>query len=80
MKKDINEFRTSDLQLTIVLYTLGFPLIGVDKTNPRRASFLFEDDGNISDSVSAFYRGELSLDPRIVLTNAKLVKDRLYGE
>lgn len=73
-------FRTSDLPLAVTLYTLGFPLIGIDKTSPKRAVFLFEDDNNTSDAVTAFHRGELRIDPRLILTNAKLVKDRLYGE
>jgi len=73
-----NEYSTSDFQLAVVLCALGAKLIFIDKTNPQRAVFQFEDDGQINAAVESYFRGELRLDPRIVLMQSKLVKDRLY--
>lgn len=72
-------YETSDYQLAVVLSTLGFKLAYVNKTNGKRAVFEFEHDDEISKSVEAFFRDQLKLNPRVVLTNARLVKDRLYA-
>lgn len=72
-------YQTQSFDLAIVLSTLGYRLVFIDKTKPQ---FIFEFDYSeeIPGVVSAYYAGELKLDPRIVLLNSKLVKNRMYAE
>jgi hypothetical protein len=72
-------FDTSDYQLAVTLSALGYRLIYVDKSHPTRAVFQFEYDDSIRSDSEAFFQDRLSLNPRIVLTNAKLVKGRLHA-
>lgn len=72
-------FDTSDYQLAVTLSSLGYRLILVDKSHPQRAEFRFEADANIRADAEAFFQDRLSLNPRTVLTNAKLVKGRLHA-
>lgn len=72
-------FDTSDYQLAVTLSALGYRLIYVDKSNPVRAVFQFEYASDIHDDAEAFFQDRLSLNPRTVLTNAKLVKGRLHA-
>lgn len=71
-------YETSDFHLAITLSSLGFPLFGINKTDPKRFTFEFDETPDLMKYVEAYFRGELRLDPRIVLLNAKLLKDRMY--
>lgn len=75
----MNSFDTSDYQLAVTLTSLGYRLIYVDKSNPPRAVFKFERADSINADAEAFFQDRLTLNPRTVLTNAKLVKGRLHA-
>lgn len=72
-------YRTSDFHLATTLCALSFKLNCIDETNPKRCVFEFEDDSSITQHVEAYFRGELKMDPRLILLNSKLLKDRLYN-
>ncbi|HEX8182659.1 MAG TPA: DUF5659 domain-containing protein [Candidatus Saccharimonadales bacterium] len=75
----MNTFDTSDYQLAVTLSALGYRLIYVDKSNPARALFQFEHASHIRHDAEAFFQDRLTLNPRTILTNAKLVKGRLHA-
>lgn len=72
-------YETSDFQVAVTLHALGFRLVELDRSNYRRIIFQFEPDAQINPAVEAFFRDELSLNPRLILLSAKLVKDRLHA-
>lgn len=77
--KDVN-FETSDFAIATTLCSLGYGLVYVDRTNPKRAVFQFSGDTrSITEDVERFFRGDLRLDPRVVISSSKFVKDRLYA-
>lgn len=71
-------YETSDFHLAITLSTLGFPLFGINKTDPKRFRFEFDETPELIKYLELYLRGELRLDPRLVLLSAKLMKDRMY--
>lgn len=71
-------FETSDFHQTITLCALGFQLVKVNKSDSRRFIFEFESTPEILQQSENYFQGKLRLDPRIVLLNSKLVKDRMY--
>ncbi len=77
MNKSI--YPTSDYTSTVVLSALGFKLLSVDRSDYHRAVFEFQFDEKIPKVIEAFFKDELSLNPRLVLLHAKLVKDRLHA-
>jgi hypothetical protein len=79
MKMQMNTYNTSDYQLAVTLASLGYRLISVEKSDPRRAVFQFEPSSNIQADSEAFFQDRLSLNPRTILTNAKLIKGRLHA-
>ncbi len=70
-------FDTSDYHLAITLITLGFLLVEVDKSDVRRAVFRFEHQSDIEESAKAFFDDKLTLNPRLVMANSRLLKERL---
>lgn len=71
-------YNTSDFHLAITLCTLGYQLIKVNKSDSRRFVFEFESTPELLQQSENYFQGKLRLDPRIVLLNSKLVKDRMY--
>lgn len=72
-------FKTTDYNLTVTLCSLGFTLASINKTTPQRCIFQFENSPEIEKYAESYFRGEIKLDPRIVLIQAKFVKNRLHG-
>lgn len=74
-----NLYETSDFHLAVTLNALGFKLVSIDRSDYRRSIFQFSNEPQISQVIEAFFRDELTLNPRVVLLSAKLVKDRLHA-
>jgi len=47
-------YDTNDIYLAVALFSVGHNLLNVDKTNPRRAIFVFERDSTIEDHAGYF--------------------------
>ena len=77
---NINDFyTTSDLALVTAI-SLWYPIDTIDRTNPRKAIFLFKRDSNFDQLVESYWRGELKVRPSVYFNQLKMVKTRLYGE
>jgi len=72
-------FVTNDLALTAAL-SLFYPIEEVDRTNPRKAQFLFCRDAELDKLVDEFWKGEMRVDPQQFFNQLRVVKARLYGE
>ncbi len=75
-----NTTQVSDFPLAVTLATLGFQLLEVDRTNPGRVQFCFKLDTKMEETVQAFWRGELRLEPKALFLNHKSLKSRLYSQ
>ena len=73
-------FATYDIFLSSVLLSLNFTLDRLDRTNPRKVQFIFQKITGLDEAVQAYWDKTLRLEPQTVLTNLKLLKNRLYSE
>ncbi len=87
-KKNINfeimitqkdKFLTFDLGLASALATLGFELWEIDKTNPRKAQFIFIRGKGIEKTVNDYWNNNLQVNARSIVDNQKMIKNRLYS-
>jgi len=74
----LNNFYT-----TCFLLCKGFDLVDIDKTNPRKASFVFENKENIESTLKDFdfaekQSPEVMVDARKFIATIKSLKDKLY--
>jgi hypothetical protein len=72
-------YETSDFHLAITLHALGFTLAAIDRSDYKRSVFKFTMDKEIYPTIDQYFRDELSLNPRLVLLSAKMLKDRLHS-
>ena len=73
-------FETSDLNLACVLLSLGYSLDCIDKSSPSKAKFLFVRNDGLDEAIQAFWTRALKLEPLGILTNLKILKNRLYSD
>lgn len=67
--------KLSDLGLAASLLTLGFDLLKVDKTDPRRANFVFADTPELQEAINGYWTSKECK----YFENIRLLKQRLYG-
>jgi Domain of unknown function (DUF5659) len=75
-----DEYRTTDMSLAAALTAFGFDLVYVDRQDARRASFVFEDSGDLRKLVSNFYGHQCQLSALLYWQAIKNLKAQLYAD
>ncbi len=70
-------YRVSDFPLAVVL-SGHFPVQAVDKQDPYRAYFLFQDCAELRKIVEQYHKRELVVEPQQFFFQSKIIKSRLY--
>jgi len=74
-----NEFSTFDLGLAVVLITLKYELLKLDKSNPKKVRFVFKREGNIEQIVEDYFNDRIKLPVLSLFNNLKNLKTRIYS-
>ena len=83
-KNKINKtFASNNFYTSCFLISKGIRLVDIDKTNPRRAEFIFEDDGGINNLIRDFNFAEkdspsVAVDARELVLAIKTLKEKIY--
>lgn len=72
-------YLTSDLALATTL-SLQFPIEDIDRSNPRKAVFVFRRSPALEEMVDAFFTNEFKIAPQLYFNQLRDVKARLYAE
>lgn len=74
-------FYTFDLGCAAALACMEYDLIALDKTNPRKAQFIFSRDSEgIDEAVQRYFSSEgLSVNARGYFDALRMLKTRLYS-
>ena len=70
---------TFDLNLCSALVALGYELVELDRSNPRKVRFILHGDG-IEKAERDYWRNKIILPAQEVLNAQKNVKSRIYSE
>jgi hypothetical protein len=70
---------TSDLALATTI-SLQFPIQDIDRSNPRKAVFVFLRSTELEDLVEGYFRNELKISPQTFFNQLRDIKSRLYAE
>lgn len=76
--KDKNTFSTDNFQLAAYLLVESCKLVSVNKTNPRRALFVFEDSENRQFLTEKFLSYEAQVEPHRFFSAQKDLKQLIY--
>ena len=70
---------TSDLAIATAL-SLWQPIEEINKSNPRKAVFVFKRNKQLNELVEAYFRNELTISPQTYFNQLRTIKSRLYSE
>lgn len=75
--KSVMEFSTSNLSLAAAL-AMTNQIISIDKSNPRKATFVFEKTPELDEQVKKYWDRKMELEPQAYFDQIKSMKARLY--
>jgi predicted RNA-binding protein YlxR (DUF448 family) len=79
MKNEIGKFTTPDFYLSAFCLAKGLRLKTIDKSNPHRAFFVFEDSKDRQGLVEDFLFGRAFVEPKSFATAIKELKQLLHS-
>lgn len=80
MQKENQNISVSDLGLSSLLVTLHFQMVGMERVNEKRISFLFAQTEGIEKIISDFWADvEISVPIQSLFQNQRQLKNRLYA-
>lgn len=80
MTQKEKQFVTFDLGLASALVSLNFQLKGIDKTNPKKARFIFSQSKEVEKVMNNYWSDKLSTNARTLFDNQKMLKNRIYSQ
>ena len=72
-------YETSDMGVAVVLEIKGYKIADVDKSNPKRVVFKFQEDDKLHKIVADYWNKNLKIDALTMQTAIKNIKGRLYN-
>ncbi len=79
-EKNVEVWTTYDLGVSAALLCDGFKLLSIDKTNQKKALFVFRKEVGIDDTANDYFADKLKLNTRKYFDQLKALKNRLYSE
>lgn len=77
---EFNEYYdTSDMALAAALLCGGCKLEALDRSNSRRALFIFEHTKDLDKILNDYWQDSVTVNPRTYFDWVKHLKTRLYG-
>lgn len=77
--KTENLYSTSDLSCATAI-NLFYPLWAVDRTDPKKAEFVFKREDGLDKLIESFWSNTLRVSPLTYFQQLKILKSRLYQE
>ena len=74
-----NNFYTFDLGLATVLVTMGYELLELDRSNPKKVRFEFKRERNIEQVMADYFDDKIKLPVQTLFNNQKNLKNRIYS-
>lgn len=71
---------TYDLGVSTALLCAGFELLAVQKSDPRKALFVFKKEGGIEEVANKYFGDKLEVKARSYFDHLKALKNKLYSE
>ncbi len=77
---DNNNFTTSDFYAAAFLTAKGYKLLGINKADSRRFRFIFADEPDRPQLVSAYFAGLIEVNAKAFVTAIKELKSLMYND
>ena len=72
-------FTTYDIGVSTALLCADFELLAVEKSNPRKALFVFRRKVGVEETANKYFADRLEVKARSFFDNLKALKNKLYS-
>ncbi|PIR12771.1 hypothetical protein COV49_04315 [Candidatus Falkowbacteria bacterium CG11_big_fil_rev_8_21_14_0_20_39_10] len=72
-------FTTYDLGCSTALLCVDFKLLSIEKTNPKKALFVFRRKVGIEETANSYFADRLEVKARSFFDHLKALKNKLYS-
>ena len=74
-----DQFGTYDLPLATSLVAIGHPIDHIIRESGGRAKFCFTQSEPLQEAISAYWKQDLRISPKLLFESLKFVKSMLYS-
>lgn len=79
MEKESQEFKINDFYQAVILKTVGFPLLRLEKGTGNFVTFVFDDStSKAEETIGKYWNREISVDARSLIENINELKTRIH--
>lgn len=71
---------TFDMGCSAALVSVGFELLSLEKSNPRKVQFVFRWEAGLEATIDDFWADKLEVKAQTFFNNIKMLKNRIYSE
>ena len=79
MNQQLQQYRSYDLGLASALVQVGFALIELDRSSPKKIEFIFAKTPELEETIKRFWSGKLLVDAQGYFESIRTVKNRIYS-
>ena len=80
MKNKSREFKINDFYQAVVLKTVGFPLLRLERGDGKFVVFVFDDpDSKAEETIEKYWKKEIRVVARGLIENIHELKTRIYS-
>ncbi len=72
-------WKTTDLGLATTI-SLFYPIKDIDKTNPKKVQFIFENSKKLNLLIKDYWKGKIKVDPSAYFNQLRAMKSRIYDK
>ncbi len=73
-------FYNHDLGLSAGLVVMGFELVSLDRSKPKKVRFIFQGKDGINEVVKHYWDSNLPVDAQTYFNAVKRLKNQIYSE
>lgn len=78
--ENINEFKSSDFYQSVILVTVGFPLVRLERNDKRFFTFVFNDpEEKAEEIIKKYWNKELQVVARDLIESINELKTRIHS-
>lgn len=76
----MNEFKIQDFYQSVLLKTVGFQLLRLERENPKFVVFVFADpEEKAQEIINDYWNRRISVEARTLIENINELKTRIYS-
>ncbi len=79
LRKDESIFQSHELSLVAALVAWGFPILYINKDDPKKVTFYFSNSPQLTQSVHSFWSNTKEILPIKYFDALRQCKSRIYG-